>query len=135
MNGENPADEVELRPSGFVISVRDPSRAADNPPTDARLPQVVQGTAAPEFLDSYDDERQFAADENILNSARATNFMTPKSPRTKPSARASNVLQRPSGAIMPQLEKQRKASGRSRIFTPPASARSLSPDRKLWQAR
>ena len=31
------------------------------------------------MLGSYDEERTFGADENIRNSARATNFMTPKS--------------------------------------------------------
>ena len=31
------------------------------------------------LLDSYDSERVFAADENILNSTRSTDFITPKS--------------------------------------------------------
>ena len=35
---------------------------------------------APEsLLTSYSQEREFAADENILNSTRATDFLTPKS--------------------------------------------------------
>ena len=34
--------------------------------------------AAPDLLTDYDRERQRAADENILNSSRATSFMTPK---------------------------------------------------------
>jgi 3-(3-hydroxy-phenyl)propionate hydroxylase len=32
------------------------------------------------MIDSYDTERRHGAAENILNSARATSFMTPKSP-------------------------------------------------------
>ncbi len=40
---------------------------------------AVLGGAAPALLDSYDAERRHGSDENILNSARATNFMTPKS--------------------------------------------------------
>ena len=39
----------------------------------------VQGAAAERLLDSYASEREFAADENLLNSTRATDFITPKS--------------------------------------------------------
>ncbi len=35
------------------------------------------------LLDSYDTERVHGADENILNSTRATDFITPKSPVSK----------------------------------------------------
>ncbi|MDU8910221.1 FAD-dependent oxidoreductase [Aestuariicoccus sp. MJ-SS9] len=45
-----------------------------------KLAAVLGGAAGPDLLDSYDTERVHAADENILNSTRATNFMTPKSP-------------------------------------------------------
>jgi 3-(3-hydroxy-phenyl)propionate hydroxylase len=41
-----------------------------------RLARVVRG-ADPALLDAYDAERQFGADENILNSSRATRFMSP----------------------------------------------------------
>ena len=44
-----------------------------------KLALVVQGKAPQSLLDSYDSERTEAADENILNSTRATDFMTPKS--------------------------------------------------------
>ena len=57
------------------------------------------------------------------------------SARTKPSAAASKVLQCPSGAIMPHFENSTIASGESTTLTPPASARLLSPARRLWQAR
>lgn len=43
-----------------------------------RLAAVLDGTAPATLLDSYDDERIPAADENILNSTRSTDFMTPK---------------------------------------------------------
>ncbi|RVU32642.1 FAD-dependent oxidoreductase [Neptunomonas marina] len=43
-----------------------------------KLKMVMQGDAAPALLDSYSDERVFAADENILNSTRSTDFITPK---------------------------------------------------------
>ena len=44
-----------------------------------KLALVARGEAPEALLDSYGDEREFAADENILNSTRATDFITPKS--------------------------------------------------------
>jgi len=43
-----------------------------------KLALVLQGTAPETLLDSYDEERGFAADDNILNSTRSTDFMTPR---------------------------------------------------------
>jgi 3-(3-hydroxy-phenyl)propionate hydroxylase len=45
-----------------------------------KLALVVAGLAPDSLLDSYDAERVQGADENILNSTRATDFITPKSP-------------------------------------------------------
>lgn len=45
-----------------------------------KLAQVVQGHAGDALLDTYAHEREQAADENILNSTRSTDFITPKSP-------------------------------------------------------
>ena len=44
-----------------------------------KLAAVVAGEAPDALLDSYADEREYAADENIRNSTRATDFITPKS--------------------------------------------------------
>ena len=44
-----------------------------------KLVFVMQGLAPGRLLDTYDAERTFAADENILNSTRSTDFITPKS--------------------------------------------------------
>ncbi len=44
-----------------------------------KLDMVLAGAAPPSLLDSYDGERIPAADENLLNSTRSTDFMTPKS--------------------------------------------------------
>jgi 3-(3-hydroxy-phenyl)propionate hydroxylase len=44
-----------------------------------KLKLVMDGKAPASLLDSYSDERVVAADENILNSTRATDFITPKS--------------------------------------------------------
>jgi 3-(3-hydroxy-phenyl)propionate hydroxylase len=51
---------------------------ADNLAWKLRL--VVNGDAPAALLDTYASEREYAADENILNSTRATDFITPKSP-------------------------------------------------------
>jgi 3-(3-hydroxy-phenyl)propionate hydroxylase len=48
-----------------------------------KLALVVEGLAPDALLDSYDQERVFGADENILNSTRATDFITPKTPVSK----------------------------------------------------
>ena len=45
-----------------------------------KLALVLQGAAPEALLDSYDQERRHGADENILNSTRATDFITPKTP-------------------------------------------------------
>ena len=48
-----------------------------------KLDAVLRGTAGDPLLDSYASEREYAADENILNSTRATDFITPKSELSK----------------------------------------------------
>lgn len=66
-----------------------------------KLSLVLDGKAPQTLLESYNQERLYAARENILNSARATDFMTPKTSssravrdvvlelaRTQPFARA-----------------------------------------------
>ena len=44
-----------------------------------KLDAVLRGRAPDALLDSYAAEREYAADENLLNSTRATDFITPKS--------------------------------------------------------
>ena len=44
-----------------------------------KLKLVLAGQAPDSLLDTYSDERVFAADENIMNSTRSTDFITPKS--------------------------------------------------------
>jgi 3-(3-hydroxy-phenyl)propionate hydroxylase len=45
-----------------------------------KLARVLRGQSPWSLIDSYDRERTQAADENILNSTRATDFITPKTP-------------------------------------------------------
>jgi 3-(3-hydroxy-phenyl)propionate hydroxylase len=44
-----------------------------------KLAAVIKGQAQDALLDTYDIERIHGADENILNSSRSTDFITPKS--------------------------------------------------------
>jgi 3-(3-hydroxy-phenyl)propionate hydroxylase len=48
-----------------------------------KLDLVLKGLAPDTLLDTYSDERVHGADENILNSTRATDFLTPKSEISK----------------------------------------------------
>jgi 3-(3-hydroxy-phenyl)propionate hydroxylase len=48
-----------------------------------KLDAVLRGVGTDALLDSYAHEREEAADENILNSTRATDFITPKSEVSK----------------------------------------------------
>jgi 3-(3-hydroxy-phenyl)propionate hydroxylase len=45
-----------------------------------KLQLVLDGVAPEALIDSYHVERAFAADDNLLNSTRATDFISPKSP-------------------------------------------------------
>jgi 3-(3-hydroxy-phenyl)propionate hydroxylase len=45
-----------------------------------KLAMVLAGRASDALLDTYAREREYAADENIRNSTRSTDFITPKSP-------------------------------------------------------
>ncbi|MGI9417000.1 MAG: FAD-dependent oxidoreductase [Geminicoccaceae bacterium] len=48
-----------------------------------RLKLVIDRAVGDHLLDRYDIERVQAADENILNSTRSTDFITPKSPMSR----------------------------------------------------
>lgn len=48
-----------------------------------KLDLVIKGLAPDCLLDSYSQERVHGADENILNSTRATDFLTPKTEMSK----------------------------------------------------
>jgi 3-(3-hydroxy-phenyl)propionate hydroxylase len=48
-----------------------------------KLELVLDGKASETLLDSYDEERIYAADDNLLNSTRSTDFITPKSSVSK----------------------------------------------------
>ena len=59
---------------GFNSGVQDTDNLA------WKLAAILDGSGPAALLDSYAAEREAAADENILNSTRSTDFITPKSP-------------------------------------------------------
>jgi 3-(3-hydroxy-phenyl)propionate hydroxylase len=59
-----------------------------------KLALVIQGQASDQLLDTYAHDRQFAADENIMNSTRSTDFITPKSRTSKTFRNAVLTLAR-----------------------------------------
>ena len=61
--------------------------------------------------------------------------MTAPSPDTKPSALTSNAWQCPVADNIPMAEPDAALRGSSVTEAPPASAMSLSPSFRLWQAR
>ena len=48
-----------------------------------KLNLVINGQAPATLLDTYSQERVYAADENLMNSTRSTDFITPKSAVSK----------------------------------------------------
>ena len=59
-----------------------------------KLDLVMRGLAPESLLDTYHSERAYAADENILNSTRSTDFITPKSKTSRVFRDAALALAR-----------------------------------------
>jgi 3-(3-hydroxy-phenyl)propionate hydroxylase len=76
-----------------------------------KLQLAVEGQAPASLLDSYDAERTCAADENLLNSTRATDFMTPKS-------RAAKVLRDAVLSLAEELPMGRALVNSGRLSVP-----------------
>jgi len=72
-----------------------------------KLDLVLKGLAPETLLDSYHEERAFGADENILNSTRATDFLTPKSEISQIFRNAVLTLARGHGFARPLVNSGR----------------------------
>jgi len=95
-----------------------------------KLAAVLRGAAPDALLDSYAAEREYAADENILNSTRATDFITPKSEISRVFRDAVLQLSRQHGFARTLVN-----SGRLSV---PATLRSSAlntPDRDAFAGR
>jgi 3-(3-hydroxy-phenyl)propionate hydroxylase len=62
-----------------------------------KLKLVMGGLAPPALLDSYSTERVAAADENLMNSTRSTDFITPKTQASRDFRQAVLALARDHG--------------------------------------
>ena len=80
-----------------------------------KLDLVIRGSAPASLLESYDFERTQAADENILNSTRSTEFITPKSPQSQAYRDAVLELSRHVEGIRPFINSGRLSV--PRIYT------------------
>jgi 3-(3-hydroxy-phenyl)propionate hydroxylase len=90
---------------GFNSGVQDTDNLA------WKLAAVLAGEAPTALLATYGQEREAAADENILNSTRATDFITPKS-------RASRVIQKAALSLAAEASFARPLINSGRLSTP-----------------
>ena len=93
-----------------------------------KLDLVLTGQADDSLIETYNDEAVATADENILNSTRSTDFLTPKSTVSRALRDAVLELARDHAFARPFVN-----SGR--LSTPVAypASRLSTPDRDLWQ--
>jgi len=92
-----------------------------------KLVRAVDGRASPRLLDSYDAERRTAAYENILNSTRSTDFMSPKT-------KASRALRDEVLALAAEAPFARTLVNPGRLSVPAHLTDSPlnTPDRESW---
>ena len=89
-----------------------------------KLALVVAGEAPASLLDSYHDERARAADDNILNSTRSTDFISPKNAASRIYRDAVLDLARDHALARPLVN-----SGRLSLPTPYEDSPLNTPDR------
>ena len=98
---------------GFNSGVQDTDNLA------WKLAAVIEGTAPPALLGTYALEREAAADENLLNSTRSTDFITPKS-------RASRTIRDAALSLAAKTPFARSLVNSGRLSTPATYATPLS---------
>ncbi len=92
-----------------------------------KLALVVKGEAGPALIATYDSERSEAADENILHSTRATDFLAPHSPAETLLRNAALSLAKEAG-----FAKRMVNSGRLSAPTAYRGSPLSTPDAELW---
>jgi 3-(3-hydroxy-phenyl)propionate hydroxylase len=95
-----------------------------------KLRFVIEGKAPARLLDSYDEERVFAADDNIAHSSRATDFITPKNAASRAFRDATLRLAREHAFARPLVN-----SGRLSTPTPYLYSSLNKPDRDAFAGR
>lgn len=92
-----------------------------------KLALVIEGAAPASLVASYDSERSGAADENILNSTRATDFLSPHSAAEKQLRNAALALAKETG-----FGKRMVNSGRLSVPTAYRDSPLSTPDADDW---
>jgi 3-(3-hydroxy-phenyl)propionate hydroxylase len=95
-----------------------------------KLALVQSGQAAEALIDSYHEERAFAADDNLLNSTRSTDFITPKSLGSRRFRDAVLELAKTEPFARPLVN-----SGRLSTPTPYAHSSLNTPDETSFEGR
>lgn len=92
-----------------------------------KLDLILKGQAPKSLLESYNYERTMGADENILNSSRSTDFMTPKNAQSQAFRDAVLELADTHEFARPFIN-----SGRLSTPTPYHDSPLSTPDRDAW---
>lgn len=92
-----------------------------------KLAAVLRGEAPAALIDSYHEERAFAADDNLLNSTRSTDFITPKNNASRRYRNAVLSLAKAHEFARPLVN-----SGRLSTPTPYVESSLNTPDEGDW---
>ncbi|RVT81663.1 FAD-binding protein [Rhodobacteraceae bacterium CCMM004] len=95
-----------------------------------KLAAVVKGDAPLALLDTYHGERAYAADDNLLNSTRSTDFITPKNGASKRFRNAVLSLAKTAPFARPLVN-----SGRLSTPTPYLDSPLNTPDDGEWNGK
>lgn len=95
-----------------------------------KLAAIVRGEAPEVLIDTYHIERAYAADDNLLNSTRSTDFITPKNAASRRYRDAVLSLSRTHEFARPLVN-----SGRLSTPTPYAESPLNTADDAVWKGR
>ncbi len=95
-----------------------------------KLKLVMDGAAPLALLDTYDEERAFAADDNLMNSTRSTDFISPKSKASRRYRDAVLELAEDNAFARPLVN-----SGRLSKPTPYVRSSLNTPDEESFSGR
>lgn len=95
-----------------------------------KLAAVLKGEAPEALIDTYHTERAFAADDNLLNSTRSTDFITPKNTASRRFRNAVLDLSKSFDFARPLIN-----SGRLSAPTPYVQSPLNTPDAGEWRGK
>lgn len=95
-----------------------------------KLAAVIRGEAPEALIDSYHAERAFAADDNLLNSTRSTDFITPKNNASRRYRNAVLSLSKTHEFARPLVN-----SGRLSTPTPYTESPLNTHDEGVWHGK